>query len=424
MNIARFEIVVIMDSNRGVACNGKPPGLPLPSWTQYCTELTVGRKNNCVIVGKNTFLDICEGRPIKDRRTYVISSELKQDDYTNVTIYKTLLDCLIGIGNQLQKYDKVFIIGGYTVFKSAVETLLYLCDKIHTAELINVSNDDRRDLMIFPMNELQRRGIVPISEVKPTHDYMRKIYEIKVSHQEEQYLQTLDKLISSDHRYIVEDDQLKRSEIKALHNVHLSFDIEYEFPLITSRQIDYKDIVGDVVDHLKNLDFSSNSIGLALRSYGSIFTVPKRYDDGMDQLSICLESINKDKPYTLLFQDVKAPLFVYVYVSSCKRYLHMSLVFNDVDAFNDINYYIVYFSLISKVLAFLSKKISKKLDVYSTQLSLRSQLYEVVKKQVRRTPKPLTKFELKNLSNLRGFEDIERSNFDIKNYISWSRLFV
>jgi dihydrofolate reductase len=423
MNIARFEIVVTVDSNWGISYNGRPPvgSEPINSWNQYRKDLTVGQGKNCVIFGSKTFLTLCEGKRTEKRNTYVISSKLKQDDYIDVAIYRTLLDCLIAIGNNLQKFDKVFIMGGYTLFKSAVENFLYLCDKIHVAQLTNEIYDCGE--YHFPIDEITKRGISATVELK-TRDYTRSTYKVKIVHQEEAYLLLLDRLIESNYKNIVNNGDI-RYEINALFNENLSFDIEKELPILTTREIDYKDILGDVVDHIKSREFCKESVGLPLRSFGSIFRGPGKYEDGIDQLSECVENLSDNKSYVIKFLDIQSlPEFVYVYPSSCKRYMNISLSFSNVEVFENLPYFLIYFSLLSKVIAFFSKKIAKYLYVHSTQYSLEGKYLEGAKKITRRTPRPFCKYELKNISRLRTFEDLERGNFDISGYTSWFRIVI
>lgn len=420
MNISRFEIVAIVDHNWGLSYKGKPPSStePMKSWNQYRNELTIGsHKNNCVILGRKTFLNLCEGKPLKDRRTYVVSRDLNQETYPNVTIYKSLLDCLIGIGNQLQKFNKVFILGGYSVFKKAIDDFLYLIDKIHVAQINNSLYDC--DECFFPIDELKRRGVIPTIELK-TQDYTRIVFEPKVKHQEELYLSLLDKLIDSSDKYIVD-----ANETYACFNEKLIFDIEREIPIITSRQLEYKDIISDVIDHVKTKEFTKDSIGLSLRSFGSIYHGVDRYDTGFDQLAEAVEKLNNGQNYVMNFFEVPgAPEYAYIYTSSCKRYINISISFSKCEAYELLPYYMVYFTLLSKIIAFFSKKMSKYLNIYASQYTLESKFLEASKKITRRTPRPLCKFDLKNISQLRTFEDIERGNISLSDYTSWAKIIL
>ena len=78
----------------------------LPSDLKFFKEMTL---NHTVIMGKNTYLSI--GRPLPKRTNIVLSSSLEDD---KVIVCKTLDE----IKNYINEDEEIFIIGGYSIYKS------------------------------------------------------------------------------------------------------------------------------------------------------------------------------------------------------------------------------------------------------------------------------------------------------------------
>ncbi len=72
-------------------------------------------KINCVIMGKNTWNSI-HNKPLKNRFNIIISSSISlNDDYDNV-IVKTNITDAIEFAYHLANIDKIFFIGGESIY--------------------------------------------------------------------------------------------------------------------------------------------------------------------------------------------------------------------------------------------------------------------------------------------------------------------
>ena len=127
-----MKLIVAVDKNYGIGIQNKLP------WSHKCdmkyfSKLTKGLNNNCIIMGKNTYLSI--GRPLPNRKNIVLSTTLTDD---TVTIFPTLELLLEYLNNNV--FDDIWIIGGLQIYnlflsKNLINELFvtyinkeYLCD--------------------------------------------------------------------------------------------------------------------------------------------------------------------------------------------------------------------------------------------------------------------------------------------------------
>lgn len=461
MQIAKFNIIVMVDINGGMSKDGAPPKF-LNSWTKYVKEKTIGNGNNAVIMGRNTYESFLpNGGFLPGRENYVISSRYEQQDYTNIIVYKDIVSCLTALTYQTNKKDDVWIIGGERLFRYCLKNLQSYCKQVVVCKLNNECYDCDQ---MFPLDELNRiiersnihtstrkesritkqNDIISESTKNPriehkNTDYTIFIYKIDVSHQEDAYLDMLFDIINNGYKYFMYDKEKDSNiEYRKLTNRILKFDISSEFPIITSFFQNTKDIIDIFIDDMTNLDFSNDSIGFRIRC-NKKFSGMKNYPsdtrsseevnkvvEESDQIIDLIDNLTKYNQ-AMIYLDRQSstndvnniPSYIKFDISPSKKYLHTSVACKDMEMFKNFPQYLIYISLLSYVIAYLTAKIPKDLVFFFSNTTIKNDHFQFVKKICDNDPKPFPTLELKNLSNINSLNDIRQENFEIKNYSSW-----
>ncbi|XP_072716765.1 dihydrofolate reductase isoform X1 [Ciconia boyciana] len=126
--VRSLNSIVAVCHNRGIGKDGSLPWPPLRNEYKYFQRMTstshVEGKQNVVIMGKKTWFSIPEkNRPLKDRINIVLSRELKETPKGAHYLSKSLDDALALMDSPelRSKVDMVWIIGGASVYKAAME---------------------------------------------------------------------------------------------------------------------------------------------------------------------------------------------------------------------------------------------------------------------------------------------------------------
>lgn len=147
-----MKAIVAVDLNWGIGCGGKLLQ-PIPEDMKFFKEKTIG---NVVVMGRETFESLPGKKPLKDRVNIVLSrSESFNDD--SLIICNSIDETL----KELQKYenDKIFIIGGETVYKQ----FLPYCEELYVTKILNEYEADR----FFPNIDIMSNwDLIKESEVK------------------------------------------------------------------------------------------------------------------------------------------------------------------------------------------------------------------------------------------------------------------
>ncbi|GAB0183399.1 dihydrofolate reductase [Grus japonensis] len=120
--------IVAVCQNMGIGKDGSLPWPPLRNEYKYFQRMTstshVEGKQNALIMGKKTWFSIPEkNRPLKDRINIVLSRELKETPKGAHYLSKSLDDALALLDSPElnNKVDMVWIVGGTSVYKAAME---------------------------------------------------------------------------------------------------------------------------------------------------------------------------------------------------------------------------------------------------------------------------------------------------------------
>ena len=180
-----FNIIVAHCKNGGIGIKNDLPWQIKSDLKKFRT-LTVGNKNNAIIMGKNTWLSL-NGRPLKERDNYILSTLIDIDEKTNNIIKSfdnitSLLETL-----KTKSYDDIWVIGGakiYDQFMNSTDPNIHVksihvtyiakefeCDTFFpkidpvkyrfSSQSIHVTEPDTYDFKILDRVYLSDGGIVP-----------------------------------------------------------------------------------------------------------------------------------------------------------------------------------------------------------------------------------------------------------------------
>src|ERR1700730_5492877 len=114
--LAHFNLIVAIDNDNGIAKSGAIPWSSKED-SKFFRETTIGKRKNAVIMGRVTYESIPSAhRPLEGRDNVVISRSWRQEEHSDITVYTSLGDALMGVGNSIKAYDDVFIAGGEQIY--------------------------------------------------------------------------------------------------------------------------------------------------------------------------------------------------------------------------------------------------------------------------------------------------------------------
>ena len=119
-----MNIVVAACKNRGIGFKNKLPW-KLTKEMKYFKELTIGEKNNAVIMGRNTWLSIPEkNRPLPKRENIVLTRSLdnmyiKSESGGGVNFAPSLESITPMYG--MYAFDNIWVIGGEMLYKETLK---------------------------------------------------------------------------------------------------------------------------------------------------------------------------------------------------------------------------------------------------------------------------------------------------------------
>ncbi|NXX73839.1 DYR reductase, partial [Urocolius indicus] len=126
--VRALNSIVAVCQNMGIGKDGRLPWPPLRKEYRHFQRMTstshVEGKQNAVIMGRKTWFSIPEkNRPLKGRINIVLSTELKEIPEGAHYLSKSLDDALALLDSPelKSKVDMVWIVGGTSVYKAAME---------------------------------------------------------------------------------------------------------------------------------------------------------------------------------------------------------------------------------------------------------------------------------------------------------------
>ena len=113
-----MNMIVAYCKNRGIGIGNTLPW-KIKNELKYFKDLTTANKNDCVIMGKNTWLSLPK-KPLPNRTNIILSSSLKKEELPKDILLFNNKDCLMKHINQ-QNYT-AWIIGGEKIYNSFISS--------------------------------------------------------------------------------------------------------------------------------------------------------------------------------------------------------------------------------------------------------------------------------------------------------------
>ena len=124
-----LKIIVCCDKKYGIGKNGTLPWNDKAEMKLF-KQKTIYKKNNCVIMGFNTYKSIPDVYiPLVDRHNCVLSTRLSNNYNKTISILNSTLELLDFVNST--NYDEYWIIGGAKIYNFFIENYINLIYEIH-----------------------------------------------------------------------------------------------------------------------------------------------------------------------------------------------------------------------------------------------------------------------------------------------------
>lgn len=141
-----LNIIVCCDNKYGIGINNKLPWNNKDEMNLFKNK-TIGEKNNCVIMGKNTYKSIPKKYfPLKNRTNIILSSTMNKNDIKedNVIIHNNHYEIIEYI--KKNNHDVYWIIGGTSIYEFFLSYYKEIINEIH----ISILNENYNCDTFFP----------------------------------------------------------------------------------------------------------------------------------------------------------------------------------------------------------------------------------------------------------------------------------
>ena len=238
-----INLIVAVDQAGGISKNGYIPWYCRADMKRFAEITTVTKdtaKQNAVVMGRKTFETI--GKDLPKRCNYILSNSLTEIKGYSATEMKESkpLESLFNEISQRTDIERVFVIGGESVYRQVLEHWSHKIDKIYVTHL----TIDAHCTQFFPIEFLKERCHLVYEQPQfdsGIHLYFRE-YIVK-NLQEVQYLELLEKILKTgDHRV-----ERTGVGVRSLFGVRMEFDIEDRLPLLTTKKVFWKTILCELL---------------------------------------------------------------------------------------------------------------------------------------------------------------------------------
>jgi len=440
-----FEIIVAVDNKNGIGKNGTIPWRNKEDMDHF-KEVTIGKGNNVVIMGRKTYESIPKKfRPLPNRKNIVISS----NNVEGVDNYKSIGEAL----NKCSNYDKVFMCGGQGIYDECINKYLYLCNKVWISHIEGDFNCD----VFFPYNNIKSSH--PEELINKNSFKLEIIGLYNINHLESQYLQLLDNILSDGE---VREDRTGTGT-KALFGATMKFDLREGFPLITTKKVSFNMILKELLFFISgktdtkileeqgvniwkgntNKDFLEKrglpykegdmgaGYGWQWRHAGETYKGCDKDYGGIDQLQNVIKSIKEDpygRRHIVSAWDVanidKMALppchcFFQLYVSN-DGFLDCQMYQRSADMFLGVPFNIASYALLTIMIAHLTDLNPRYFHHILGDTHIYLNHIEQVKEQVSRTPYPFSTLKINR--KVETIDNFKFEDFTLEKYLHHSKL--
>lgn len=433
--MTEINIIAAIDENNLIGVNNTIPWYSSVDLRHFREKTT----NNIVVMGRNTFESI--KKPLPNRINCVITSK-KIDD---IQTFTNLKEALVFY----KSYDKkIFIIGGNKIFE---EALSLPCIKYFYLTKIesNIKIDNKNKNVFFP--QYNEKNFILIKK----KDIFFK-YE-NVNNGEQQYLHLLNEtFMNGNYR------QTRNSNTYSIFGKILEFNLENQFPILTTKKVFWKGIVEELLFFIKGktntnilvekginiwkdntnktflkkrkLNYDEGDMGpmygFQLRHYGQEYKGMNNEYKGYDQLTECIQLLKNDPNSRRIIMTTYNPIDVeksvlppchgisiQFYIEHNKLYCMMHQ--RSADLFLGLPFNISSYSLLTYIIAKNVDLEPGKLIITLGDVHIYEEHIEAVKEQLKRIPIKFPKLEIKKKDNIFDYEyeDFKLIDYNCDNII-------
>lgn len=264
--LARFSIVVVTDAEYGISKTSETAGEYIP-WSmtyadadrKFRRERTIGYEDgkNVVMYGRHTFENMMEGARLEKRQNVLISTTLEQKNYPMMSIYSDINSALATMGQMKRGIDKIYVIGGRTLFDEIISKYLYLCDEV----IIKRYNKRYGCNRFFPFDvieKLNRQGKCEMKRTASSTEYEIVEYRPNIEHPEMPFLKAIRSVL---------DTGETSAAAKVKDFVNFEIDLRRGLPVLTTQRVSPEEIKAQAVLLLKGVTDSKLYEGLGVTKF-------------------------------------------------------------------------------------------------------------------------------------------------------------
>ena len=441
-----YELIIAVDQNYGIGYENKLP------WS--CKEeLQIFKNktmNNAIIVGSNTFNHL---PLLKDRDIFLLSRRIS---YPNTKNSYTILHDISSAKEFTNK--KIIIAGGAQVYNYALSDPKYV-DTIH----MSIMKKEYQCDTWFDKNLLYD---FVITEEKDYEEFTHYVLQ-RTNSGERQYLNLLNNIIKNG----VEREG-RNGKTRSIFTEHFKFDLREGFPLLSTKKMFIRGIIEEFLFFLRG-ETDSNILsqkkvriwegnttkefiknrglkytegimgpmyGYQWRKFGQEYLtnddgypIDNVNNQGIDQLANVIELIKND-PYSRRIlmtsynpsqaeEGVLYPchsITIQFYVD--KDYLDMFCFNRSQDTFLGVPYNIASSSLLLMIVAKLTNKNPRFLNITMGDTHLYEQHIVQSIQQIERLPYQFPKITIPDIQTIEQIHDLTYEDFVLENYLSYSTI--
>lgn len=428
--MTEINIIAAIDENNLIGVNNQIPWYSSDDLKHF-RKKTI---NNIVIMGRNTFESI--NKELPNRINCVITSK----KIHNIQTFTNLKEALI-FYKSFNK--KIFIIGGSKLYEEALNLpcikYLYL-----TNIKSNIKVDENNNNVYFPNYNKNNFKLIKSKDIFFKYE--------NVNNGEQQYLDLLNEtLLNGNYR------QTRNSKTYSIFGKILEFNLENQFPILTTKKVYWKGIVEELLFFIKG-DTNTNKLsekgikiweentnndflkkrklnydegdmgpmyGFQLRHYGEDYKGMDNEYKGFDQLYECIKILKNDPTSRRIIMTTYNPIDVeksvlppchgisiQFYVNDNKLYCMMHQ--RSADLFLGLPFNISSYSLLTYIIAKHTGLETGKLIITLGDAHIYDNHIDAVKEQLKRIPISFPKLEINKKNSIYDyiFEDFKLVNYN------------
>jgi dihydrofolate reductase/thymidylate synthase len=228
--------IVAVDDKNGIGMNGRIPFRFRKDIKRFKNMTTDG--NCAIIMGRGTWDSLPnEYKPLPSRLNIVVSNN-KSLDLPNDVILANSIENAIFIGNNHSDIEKIWIIGGSSIYKYCMEHCIF--DEIHVTRVFETFDCDR----FFPKVNTKKYTLYQDSDVmsemiqsfEPNITRYFKFESYRKSHPEHQYLDLIRDICTSG----VDSNDRTGVGTKSVFGRELRFNLKDGIPVLTTKRVYWK----------------------------------------------------------------------------------------------------------------------------------------------------------------------------------------